>query len=47
MLFRSRGNRILYLKDGVILGECDLGKYVRGDKERHEKLSDFLLKMGW
>lgn len=42
-----RGNRILYLKDGVILGECDLGKYVRGDKERHEKLSDFLLKMGW
>ena len=33
-----RGNRILYLKDGVILGECDLGRYVHGDKERHKKL---------
>lgn len=42
-----RGNRILYLKDGVILGECDLGKYVPGDAARHEKLSSFLKKMGW
>jgi len=42
-----RGNRILYLKDGSILGECDLGKYRSGDKERHEKLSEFLVKMGW
>ncbi len=42
-----RGNRILYLKDGVILGECDLGKYVRGDTARHEKLSAFLSSMGW
>lgn len=42
-----RGNRILYLKDGVILGECDLGKYVHGDGERHEKLSAFLREMGW
>lgn len=42
-----RGNRILYLKDGVILGECDLGKYVPGDKKRHEKLSAFLTEMGW
>lgn len=42
-----RGNRILYLKDGVILGECDLGKYVHGDKARHEKLSAFLSEMGW
>lgn len=42
-----RGNRILYLKDGVILGECDLGKYVGGDKTRHEKLSAFLNDMGW
>ncbi|MDE6200810.1 MAG: ABC transporter ATP-binding protein [Clostridiales bacterium] len=42
-----RGNRILYLKDGVILGECDLGKYVHGDESRHEKLSDFLTEMGW
>ena len=42
-----RGNRILYLKDGVILGECDLGKYVHGDAERHKKLSAFLTEMGW
>lgn len=42
-----RGNRILYLKDGVILGECDLGKYAHGDKERHEKLAAFLNDMGW
>lgn len=42
-----RGNRILYLKDGVILDECDLGKYVHGDKKRHEKLSAFLTEMGW
>lgn len=42
-----RGNRILYLKDGVILGECDLGKYVHGDAKRHEKLSAFLGEMEW
>lgn len=42
-----RGNRILYLKDGVILGECELGKYVHADGARQEKLSAFLLEMGW
>ena len=42
-----RGNRILYLKDGVILGECDLGRYVHGDSQRHKKLSAFLQEMGW
>lgn len=42
-----RGNRILYLKDGVILGECDLGKYTPGDKTRHEQLTVFLTEMGW
>ncbi|MEY8390135.1 ATP-binding cassette domain-containing protein [Lachnospiraceae bacterium 45-W7] len=42
-----RGNRILYLKDGVILGECDLGKYSYDDAERNRKLSDFLKDMGW
>lgn len=42
-----RGNRILYLKDGVILGECDLGTYSHGDMQRHEKLSTFLKEMGW
>lgn len=42
-----RGNRILYLKDGKILGECDLGTYVPGQKSRHELLSSFLQSMGW
>lgn len=42
-----RGNRILYLKDGVILGECELGRYVHGDAERHKKLATVLQDMGW
>jgi len=42
-----RGNRIIYLKDGEIAGVCDLGKYIPDDKERHQKISDFLITMGW
>jgi len=42
-----RGNRILYLKDGMILGECDLGTYTHEDKARQDKLSAFLKDMGW
>ena len=42
-----RGNRILYIRDGVINGVCDLGTYVSGDHERHEKLRSFLVEMGW
>jgi len=42
-----RGNRVLYISDGVICGICDLGKYVSGDAERQEKLSAFLGEMGW
>ncbi|MCI8894824.1 MAG: ABC transporter ATP-binding protein [Lachnospiraceae bacterium] len=42
-----RGNRILYLKDGSVLGECDLGRYEHGDMARHEKLTAFLKEMGW
>ena len=42
-----RGNRILYLKDGAVMGECNLGAYQHGDQERHEKLSGFLAEMGW
>ena len=42
-----RGNRIIYLKDGEVAGVCNLGKYIPNDKERHQKLSDFLVKMGW
>ena len=54
----ERGNRILYLADGVILDEIDLGPYA-GDykdsanprqaeaQERHRKLKDFLAEAGW
>lgn len=42
-----RGNRIIYLKDGSICGECHLGPYETGDSERHEKLRAFLGEMGW
>ena len=42
-----RGNRVLYIKDGTILGDLDLGKYQSGDNARKEKLADFLKKMGW
>ena len=54
----ERGNRVLYLADGVILDEIDLGPYI-GDykdeknprqaeaQERHRKLKDFLAEMGW
>ncbi len=42
-----RGNRIRYLKDGSVIGECDLGKYTPNDEERHRKLSDFLIRKGW
>ena len=42
-----RGNRIIYIKDGEIAGVCDLGKYIPDDKDRHKKINDFLVKMGW
>ena len=54
----ERGNRIIYLSDGVISDEIDLGPYV-GDykdpsnpmieeaKERHQRLKNFLQDMGW
>ncbi len=54
----ERGNRIIYLADGVISDEIDLGPYV-GDykdesnpklaeaKERHGRLKNFLQDMGW
>lgn len=42
-----RGNRILYLQDGVIRGECHLGAYQHNDQKRHETLTSFLFEMGW
>ena len=42
-----RGNRILYLDDGVIIGELDLPVYEGKDKTREEKLSVWLEGLGW
>lgn len=42
-----RGNRILYIKDGQIFGDCCLENYSESDKEREAKLDDFLTEMGW
>ncbi|WP_442601997.1 ABC transporter ATP-binding protein [Paenibacillus sp. KN14-4R] len=43
-----RGNRILYLRDGVICGDLRLGDYSKEhNQKRHEKLTTFLTEMGW
>ena len=43
-----RGSRILYLRDGVIYGDLQLGAYRESENdERHEKLKHFLAEMGW
>ena len=42
-----RGNRILYLEDGAIIGELNLQVYKGKDKAREEKLSAFLEGLGW
>ena len=42
-----RGNRILYLDDGVIIGELTLPIYEGKDKTREEKLSAWLEGLGW
>lgn len=42
-----RGNRIIYLKDGKIVGELTLKKYDKNDSARNELLDKFLKEMGW
>ena len=42
-----RGNRIIYLNDGAICGECVLGEYSGADEARQNKLRGFLMEMGW
>ncbi|HEX2925179.1 MAG TPA: ABC transporter ATP-binding protein [Ruminiclostridium sp.] len=43
-----RGNRVLYLRDGVICGELLLTAYSPDETHsRHEKLTSFLAEMGW
>ena len=43
----ERGNRILYLRDGVICDEIELSPYNGPDKDRHAKVRAFLSNMGW
>ncbi len=54
----ERGNRVIYLADGVISDECNLGPYMGDYKDesnpnqdealkRHQKLKEFLQEMGW
>lgn len=43
----ARGNRVLYLKDGVIEAECILGKYSPDDDKRNHILKEFLDSKGW
>ncbi len=54
----ERGNRIIYLADGVISDEVELGPFlgnykdesnpdIEGARERHAKLKSFLQDMGW
>ena len=42
-----RANRVLYLRDGVIENELELGKYQKNDPKRHTNLREFLDQMGW
>lgn len=42
-----RGNRILYIKDGEIFGECNLGKFEPDNAERTQTFEKFITEMGW
>jgi len=42
-----RGTRIIYLRDGGIVGDLTLGYYEPGDKARYDKVKAFLAEMGW
>lgn len=42
-----RGNRVLYLEDGALIGELELPKYTGKDRSREEKLTAWLEGLGW
>ncbi len=42
-----RGSRLLYLEDGKIIGELELETYNGGDREREEKLNNWLASLRW
>jgi putative ABC transport system ATP-binding protein len=43
----ARGNRVIYLRDGAVVSELDLGPYSENDKTRAAQLQKFLDGMGW
>ena len=43
-----RGNRVIFLRDGGIVGDLNLGTFDEEDtKNRRDRLSNFLEEMGW
>jgi putative ABC transport system ATP-binding protein len=43
-----RGNRVLFLRDGSIAGDLNLGRFTSdGDEARNGALKTFLTEMGW
>lgn len=43
-----RGNRLIFLQDGAVIGELNMPAYGEDDmKERREKVQRFLDEMGW
>lgn len=45
----AKTDKVLYLVDGNIEDECELGKYTEdlGQRERENKLTNWLLELGW
>ncbi|GIN59046.1 ABC transporter ATP-binding protein [Lederbergia ruris] len=41
----AKTERVLYMYDGVMIGEKRLGKYAGDDKQREERLSNWLMEM--
>lgn len=42
-----RGNRVLYLEDGMVAGELELTAYEGKDRKREEQLNRWLENKGW
>ncbi|WP_029066859.1 ABC transporter ATP-binding protein [Lachnobacterium bovis] len=42
-----RGDRVMYLEDGIIKDTIELGKYLKREKSVNKKLNHFLEEMGW
>ncbi|MCH5193738.1 MAG: ATP-binding cassette domain-containing protein [Oscillospiraceae bacterium] len=42
-----RGNRILYIEDGAVIGELSLEPYQGRNKQREDKLSEWLESLRW